>query len=123
MPNEQNDQHAKLVEDRNRQYDAAHLKTSRWIMDHLEFIERLGDMSFSIIMIVNKLHRMEGDAGHVDNIDDIIGYGKCARQAYDLMQEAKGREELAADVVAGPWVPTKEQLAAVYGGVNGNGSK
>lgn len=70
--------HDQLLAERGASYKDAYLKTSRWIQGHISLIQQLGDAAFPIIMIVNKLHRLENDPTHVDNIDDIVGFGKLA---------------------------------------------
>lgn len=67
-----------LLHVRGESYKDAWLKTSRWIQEHRDILEDLGDMVFPVIMIVNKLHRMEADPKHPDNIFDIAGYAELA---------------------------------------------
>lgn len=81
--------HDQLVAERDAKYQGAWLKTSTWIQEHLDMIRILGDAAFPVIMIVNKLHRLEGDPTHIDSIDDIVGYGKLASVALHSVESVK----------------------------------
>lgn len=84
--------HDLLVEERDAKYKGAWLKTSLWIQANIEVIKQLGDAAFPVIMIVNKLHRLEGDPTHIDSIDDIVGYGKLASIAAHSVEATKASD-------------------------------
>jgi 6-pyruvoyltetrahydropterin/6-carboxytetrahydropterin synthase len=72
---------ALLMHDRNEMYGDAWLVTGRWIHEHTDELNRVGDIAFCIILVHNKLTRALKSPYFVDHYNDAQGYLRLAQSA------------------------------------------